>query len=111
MLTYEQNARLTQVGPGTPLGRFLRHYWIPAANLEEIAAPGGAPVRVGLLGEKLVAFRDPSSRINDGPWKKPPARCESVAPPQSRSSRARRAADLGRSLQRGAVSYQRPCCG
>jgi phthalate 4,5-dioxygenase oxygenase subunit len=62
MLTYEQNARLTQVGRGTPLGRFLRHYWIPAANLEEIAVPGGAPVRVGLLGEKLVAFRDPSGK-------------------------------------------------
>lgn len=62
MLTREQNAKLTQVGPGTPLGRFLRHYWIPAANLEEIAVPGGAPVRVGLLGEKLVAFRDPSGK-------------------------------------------------
>src|SRR5689334_17785353 len=62
MLTYEQNKKLTQVGPGTPLGRFLRHYWIPAANLEEIATPGGAPVRVGLLGEKLVAFRDPSGK-------------------------------------------------
>jgi len=62
MLTHEQNAKLTRVGPGTPLGRFLRHYWIPAANLEEIATPGGAPVRVGLLGEKLVAFRDPSGK-------------------------------------------------
>jgi phthalate 4,5-dioxygenase len=62
MLTYEQNAKLTQVGPGTPLGRFLRHYWLPAANLEEIAKAGGAPVRVGLLGEKLVAFRDPSGK-------------------------------------------------
>jgi phenylpropionate dioxygenase-like ring-hydroxylating dioxygenase large terminal subunit len=62
MLTYKQNARLTQVGPDTPLGRFFRHYWIPAANLEEIAVPGGAPVRVGLLGEKLVAFRDPAGK-------------------------------------------------
>jgi phenylpropionate dioxygenase-like ring-hydroxylating dioxygenase large terminal subunit len=62
MLTDEQNRTLTQVGPGTPLGRFLRHYWIPAANLEEIAVPGGAPVRVGLLGEKLVAFRDPAGK-------------------------------------------------
>ena len=62
MLSYQQNARLTQVGPETPLGRFFRHYWIPAANLEEIAVPGGAPVRVGLLGEKLVAFRDPAGK-------------------------------------------------
>ncbi|NYT69190.1 Rieske 2Fe-2S domain-containing protein [Pusillimonas noertemannii] len=59
MLTSEDNKRLTQVGPGTPLGNFFRRYWIPAAVLEEIKEPGGAPVRVGLLGEKLVAFRDP----------------------------------------------------
>lgn len=59
MLTREDNEKLTRVGPGTPLGRFLRRYWIPAAKSEEIAQPGGAPVRVGLLGEKLVAFRDP----------------------------------------------------
>ncbi|MGH7335945.1 MAG: Rieske 2Fe-2S domain-containing protein [Myxococcota bacterium] len=62
MLTHEDNERLTRVGSGTPLGRFLRRYWIPAAKLEEIAEPGGAPARVGLLGERLVAFRDPAGR-------------------------------------------------
>jgi len=62
MLSAEDNAALTRVGPGTPLGRFFRRYWIPAAKLEEIAQPGGAPVRVGLLGERLVAFRDPAGR-------------------------------------------------
>jgi phenylpropionate dioxygenase-like ring-hydroxylating dioxygenase large terminal subunit len=62
MLTSEDNKRLTQVGPDTPLGRFFRRYWIPAAVLEEIAEPGGSPVRVGLLGEKLVAFRDPEGK-------------------------------------------------
>lgn len=60
MLTKESNILMTHVGPDMPLGRFFRRYWIPAALSEEIAAPGGAPVRVGLLGEKLVAFRDPS---------------------------------------------------
>ena len=62
MLTKEDNDRMTQVGPDKPLGRFFRRYWIPAAKLEEIAEPGGAPVRVGLLGEKLVAFRDPKGK-------------------------------------------------
>jgi phthalate 4,5-dioxygenase oxygenase subunit len=62
MLTFEDNAALTQVGPGTPLGKFFRRYWIPAAKLEEIKEAGGAPVRVGLLGEKLVAFRDPAGK-------------------------------------------------
>ncbi len=54
---------LTQVGQGTPMGRFMRRYWIPAAKLEQIAEPGGAPVRVKLLGESLVAFRDPTGKV------------------------------------------------
>ncbi len=62
MLSSEDNKRLTQVGPDTPLGRFFRRYWIPAAVLAEIAEPGGAPVRVRLLGETLVAFRDPQGK-------------------------------------------------
>jgi phenylpropionate dioxygenase-like ring-hydroxylating dioxygenase large terminal subunit len=62
MLTAEDNAALTQVGPGTPLGAFFRRYWIPAGKSEEIREPGGAPVRVELLGEKLVAFRDPAGK-------------------------------------------------
>jgi phenylpropionate dioxygenase-like ring-hydroxylating dioxygenase large terminal subunit len=53
---------LTQVGPGTPMGRFMRRYWLPAAKLEQLSAPGGAPTRVKLLGEPLVAFRDPSGK-------------------------------------------------
>ncbi len=62
MLTREENIALTHVDADAPLGRFLRRYWIPAAKLEEIAEPGGAPVRVGLLGERLVAFRDPDGK-------------------------------------------------
>ncbi|MDB6000754.1 MAG: Phthalate 4,5-dioxygenase, partial [Rhizobacter sp.] len=62
-LTREDNKTLTEVGPDTPLGRFFRRYWIPAAVLQEISEPGGAPVRVGLLGERLVAFRDPAGKV------------------------------------------------
>jgi phenylpropionate dioxygenase-like ring-hydroxylating dioxygenase large terminal subunit len=62
MLSSQDNDRLTQVGPGTPLGRFFRRYWIPAAKLEELGEPGGSPARVGLLGEKLVTFRDPTGK-------------------------------------------------
>src|SRR5262249_10364887 len=45
MLTQEENERLTQVGPGTPGGEFLRRYWTPAALSEELPA-GGAPIPV-----------------------------------------------------------------
>jgi phthalate 4,5-dioxygenase oxygenase subunit len=62
MLRHEENMALTQVGPETPMGKFMRRYWIPAAKLEQIVEPGGAPVRVKLLGESLVAFRDPAGK-------------------------------------------------
>ena len=53
---------LTQVGPGTVMGEFMRQYWLPAIRSDELAA-GGEPMRLMLLGEKLVAFRDPSGRV------------------------------------------------
>ncbi len=53
---------LTRVGPGTPMGELMRQYWIPAALSSELEADG-APVRLKLLGEKLIAFRDTSGRV------------------------------------------------
>jgi phthalate 4,5-dioxygenase len=58
MLRKEDNEYLTHVGPGTPMGTFLRHYWLPALMVEELPEPGCPPVRTTLLGEKLVVFRD-----------------------------------------------------
>jgi phenylpropionate dioxygenase-like ring-hydroxylating dioxygenase large terminal subunit len=62
-ITPELNERLTRVGPGTPMGQVFRRYWIPACLSEEIADPDGAPVRVRLLGEDLVAFRDSAGAV------------------------------------------------
>jgi phthalate 4,5-dioxygenase len=58
MLTPQENDRLTRVGKGTPMGEAFRRYWIPALLSEELAEPDCPPVRVRLLGEDLVAFRD-----------------------------------------------------
>ena len=63
MLTSEQNERLAHVGPGTPLGETLRRYWLPALLSEELAEPDGPPVRVRLLGEDLIAFRDSNGAV------------------------------------------------
>ena len=63
MLSAEDNEILTRVGPGTPMGNLLRRYWIPACLSSEIAEPDGPPVRVRLLCEDLVAFRDTNGRI------------------------------------------------
>ena len=63
MLTKEQNDLLTQTGPGTPMGELFRRYWIPALLAQEIPEPDCPPVRVKLLGEQLIAFRDSQGRI------------------------------------------------
>ncbi len=63
MLSREENERLTRVGPGTPMGGLLRRYWMPALFAHQIPKPDGPPVRVKLLGERLVAFRDTEGRI------------------------------------------------
>lgn len=57
MLKPEENERLTRVGPRTPMGRLLRRYWQPACLSEELPENDGAPIRVRLLGEDLVAYR------------------------------------------------------
>jgi phenylpropionate dioxygenase-like ring-hydroxylating dioxygenase large terminal subunit len=62
MLPREENELLTRVGAATPMGRTMRRYWIPALLSREIA-PDGPPVRVRLLGEDLVAFRDTNGHI------------------------------------------------
>ncbi len=63
MMSAQNNELLTRVGPGTPMGRLLRSYWIPALRSSELAEPGGPAVRVRLLGEPLVAFRDSEGRV------------------------------------------------
>ncbi len=63
MTTEKENETLTQTGPGTPMGELFRRYWIPVMLVSELAEPDGAPVRVSLLSEKLIAFRDTQGKI------------------------------------------------
>ncbi len=63
MLTIEQNELLTRIGRGTPMGGLIRRYWVPALLAEQLPEPDCDPVRVKLLGEPLVAFRDTLGRI------------------------------------------------
>ena len=58
----EMSETLTRVGPGTRMGELLRRYWVPALMSSEIAEPDGPQVRVQLLGEKLLAFRNTDGR-------------------------------------------------
>jgi phenylpropionate dioxygenase-like ring-hydroxylating dioxygenase large terminal subunit len=63
MLKNEQNDLLTQTGPGTPMGRLFRSYWIPALLPEELPENDCPPVCVKLLSERLIAFRDSRGRM------------------------------------------------
>jgi phthalate 4,5-dioxygenase oxygenase subunit len=63
MLSAEDNETLVRVGPGTPTGELIRCFWLPALLAEEVAEPDGTPVRIRLLGENLVAFRDSKGRV------------------------------------------------
>src|SRR3954452_16002321 len=63
MITAKQNDDLTRTGPGTLMGDLFRRYWIPALHAAELPEPDCPPVRVKLLGEKLVAFRDTQGRL------------------------------------------------
>ena len=63
MLRAEQNDFLTRTGPETPMGALFRRYWLPALLAEELPAPDCPPVRVKLLSERLIAFRDSENRL------------------------------------------------
>ena len=53
---------LLRVGPATVMGAMMRQYWLPAAMSSELERDG-APMRLMLLGERLIAFRDSMGRV------------------------------------------------
>ena len=62
MLRQEQSDLLTQTGPDTPFGRMFRCYWLPALLAAELPENDCPPVRLKLLSERLIAFRDTEGR-------------------------------------------------
>ena len=63
MMTAAENDLLCRVEGDAPMGRMMRQYWIPACLSEEVEVPDGTPLRVRLLGEDLVVFRDSDGRL------------------------------------------------
>jgi phenylpropionate dioxygenase-like ring-hydroxylating dioxygenase large terminal subunit len=63
MLTREENEMLTRTGAGTPMGELFRSYWIPVLLSEQLPERDGEPVRVTVLGEDLLAFRDSEGKV------------------------------------------------
>ena len=63
MVTANENETLTRTGPGTLMGDLFRRYWLPALHAWELPEADCPPVRVKLLGEPLIAFRDSHNRL------------------------------------------------
>jgi len=62
MLTREENELLCRVEADAPMGQLMRRHWIPALLPEQLSVDG-APLRLRLLGQDLVAFRDTKGRV------------------------------------------------
>jgi phenylpropionate dioxygenase-like ring-hydroxylating dioxygenase large terminal subunit len=63
MLSAQDNELLTRTGSGTPMGDYFRRFWVPVALSEELPHPDCDPVRVTIMGECLLAFRDTAGRV------------------------------------------------
>ena len=63
MLNMSDNELLTRTGPGTPMGDLFRRFWHPVLLADELPEPDGTPVRLRVLGEDLVAFRDTEGKV------------------------------------------------
>ena len=63
MLSREEHELLTRTGQGTAAGEYFRRFWLPALLSSEVPDPDCPPVRVRLMGEDLIAFRDTRGRV------------------------------------------------
>ena len=63
MLKQQENELICRVGPGTPMGNFMREYWVPAMLSSEIPTADSDPLRVMLMGEQLIGFRDTNGKV------------------------------------------------
>ena len=63
MLTKEENDLLCRVEGDAPMGGIMRRHWLPACLIEQVPEPDGDPVKIRLLGENLVVFRDSDGKV------------------------------------------------
>ena len=54
--THRPDPELTEVGPGTDCGEYMRRFWMPVAMTDQV---GDVPYRIRILSEDLVLFREP----------------------------------------------------
>ena len=64
MIAKEENELLCRTGPGTPMGELFRRFWLPVALSRELPKPDCAPVRLRILSEGLIGFRETSGQVS-----------------------------------------------
>src|SRR5512146_1855191 len=63
MLSKEDNELITNIEKGTPMGETFRRFWLPVMLASELPVPDCEPVRIKILAEDLIAFRDTEGRV------------------------------------------------
>lgn len=63
MLQDAETRYMAQTAPDTPMGALLRRFWIPSFLSSRVAESNGDPLRVRLLGENFVAWRDGKGKL------------------------------------------------
>ena len=63
MLSKKDNDLMCRTGPDLPMGKAMRHFWLPALLSSELPEPDCDPVHVELLGDNFVAFRDTNGKV------------------------------------------------
>jgi phthalate 4,5-dioxygenase len=56
-----QNNLPTRIGPTTAIGTLIRQFWLPTCLASELA--DGDRLRLMLLSERLIAFRDTAREV------------------------------------------------
>lgn len=63
MISAAENELITHVGPQTPMGELMRRYWLPVCASSQLPVPDCDPLRVRMLGENYVAFRNSDGAV------------------------------------------------
>ena len=59
----ERGERLTRVGPGTPMGKYLRCFWHPVAPAIALANAELSVMPVEIMGERLALYRSEDGEL------------------------------------------------
>ena len=63
MLSIGENEQLTRITGDAPMGEYIRRFWMPFLQSTDLPEADGEPLRVTLMGESLLAFRDTSGKV------------------------------------------------